>query len=135
MEHEKKIILFDGVCNLCNRWVQFVIKRDKADRFRFAALQSDTGRELLRQRSIEGPPMGSIILMQPGIAYWTKSDAVLGIVKEFGGIWKLYSILAWIPRPLRDGIYNMVARNRYAWFGRKEQCMVPSPALRGKFLD
>lgn len=135
MENNKKIILFDGVCNLCNRWVQFTIKRDKKDVFRFAALQSEPGKKITGARGIDTASADSIILVEPGMAYYTKSDAVLEITKEFGGAWGLFSIFAWIPRSLRDALYDFVARNRYKWYGKKGECMVPGPELRAKFLE
>lgn len=134
MQAEKKIILFDGVCNLCNRAVQFVIKRDKKDMFRFAPLQSEIGAQLIEQRGIDISRIDSIILIEPSIAFYVKSDAALEIGKSFGGIWKLLGIFDWIPRVFRDGIYDLVARNRYRWFGRKDACMVPTPELKQKFL-
>jgi len=135
VENNKKIILFDGVCNLCNRWVQFTIKRDKKDVFRFASLQGETGKRMTEARGIDTAKMDSIIVVEPGMAYYTKSDAVLEITGEFGGAWRLFSIFSWIPRSLRDALYDLVARNRYAWFGKKTECMVPGPELRAKFLD
>lgn len=134
METNKKIILFDGVCNLCNRWVQFTIKRDKKDVFRFAALQSEVGKQVTTARGIDTARVDSIILVEPGVAYYTKSEAVVEIVREFGGAWALFSIFLWIPRPLRDRLYDLVARNRHSWFGKRTECMVPSPELRTKFL-
>lgn len=131
----KKIILFDGVCNLCNSSVQFVIKRDKKDIFRYAALQSETGQELVKQRHIDTNKVDSIILIEPGVAYYTKSDAALEIAQELGGLWKLSSIFSWIPTSIRNSIYDFVAKNRYKWFGKQESCMIPTPELKAKFLD
>lgn len=131
----KKIILFDGVCNLCNSSVQFVIKRDKKDIFRYAALQSETGQELVKQRHIDTSKVDSIILIEPGVAYYTKSDAALEIAQELGGLWKLSSIFTWIPTSIRNSIYDFVAKNRYKWFGKQESCMIPTPELKAKFLD
>lgn len=135
MEENKKIILFDGVCNLCNSSVQFVIKRDKKDLFRYAALQSEVGQQLVAERHIDTRQVDSIILIEPGVAYYTKSDAALEIAKDLGGFWKLSSIFMWIPRAIRNAVYDFVARNRYKWFGRKEACMIPTPELRAKFLE
>ncbi|MCK0159653.1 thiol-disulfide oxidoreductase DCC family protein [Allomuricauda sp. F6463D] len=135
MEEGKKIILFDGVCNLCNSSVQFVIKRDKKDLFRYAALQSDIGQQLVAQRHIDTLTIDSIILIEPGVAYYTKSDAALEIAKDLGGLWKLTAIFAWIPTSVRNVIYDFVAKNRYKWFGKKESCMIPTPELKAKFLD
>lgn len=134
MESEKKIILFDGVCNLCNSAIQFVIKRDKKDVFRYAALQSEIGEQMIAERGIDTSKTDSIILVEPSVAYYTKSDAALEIAKEFDGLWPLFQVFKWIPRPIRDVVYDFVARNRYKWFGRKDQCMIPTPELQAKFL-
>ena len=130
----KKIILFDGVCNLCNGAVQFIIKRDGGDRFRFAALQSELGQELCRARHIDTTQIDSIILIDPGIAYYVKSDAALEIARELRGYGWMPLMLGWIPRGVRDAVYDLVARNRYRWFGKKDQCMIPTPELQKKFL-
>ena len=134
MEKDKKLILFDGVCNLCNGAIQFVIKRDKKDTFRYAALQSDIGLQLMQERGIDPSKMDSIILIEPDVAYFTKSDAALRIGQGFGGLWKILALFTWVPRPIRDGIYNIIAKNRYRWFGRKDACMIPTPELQAKFL-
>lgn len=131
----KKIILFDGVCNLCNRTVQFVIKRDKKDAFRFAALQSETGQRLVKERAIDTSKVDSIILIEPDIAYYTKSDAALEIGKSFGGGWKLLTIFEWVPKVLRDWVYDIIAKRRYSWFGKRDACMVPGPELKARFLE
>ena len=134
MEDNKKIILFDGVCNLCNGAVQFIIKRDKKDVFRYAALQSEIGEQLVAERGIDTSKVDSIILIEPGRAYYTKSDAALEIGRDFGGLWKALALFTWIPRTFRDAIYDFVARNRYRWFGKKDACMIPTPELQAKFL-
>lgn len=132
----KKIILFDGVCNLCNSSVQYVIKKDKKDTFRFAALQSEIGQKLTKERGIDTKKIDSIILIEPGVAYHVKSSAALEIAKEFGGIWKMLSaISSFFPVSLRDAVYDFVAKNRYKWYGKQEFCMVPTAELRAKFLD
>jgi Uncharacterized protein conserved in bacteria len=135
MEENKKIILFDGVCNLCNGSVQFVIKRDKKDVFRYVAIQSEVGQQLIKDRRIDTSQVDSIILIEPGVAYFTKSDAALEIAGELGGLWKLTSVFKWIPKSIRDVIYDFVARNRYKWFGKQESCMIPTPELKAKFLS
>ncbi len=135
MEEQKKIILFDGVCNLCNSSVQFVLKRDKKDIFRFSALQSTVGQKLAKERGINTSEVDSIILIEPQIAYYTKSDAALMIVKSLSGGWPLLGIFMGLPKGLRDDVYDWVARNRYKWFGRKDSCMIPTEAEKGKFLD
>ena len=134
VEDGKKIILFDGVCNLCNAAVQFIIRRDRHDRFCFAALQSEVGKELSRARHIDTSQVDSIILIDPGIAYYIKSDAALEIARELRGYGWMPLMLGWIPRGVRDSVYDLVARNRYRWFGKKDQCMIPTPELQQKFL-
>jgi len=134
MVSEKKIILFDGVCNLCNGAVKFVIKRDKRDLFRYAALQSETGQQLTKERKIDTATVDSIILIEPGVAYFIKSDAALEIAKDLSGAWPLIAIFKWVPGSIRDSIYDWVAKNRYTWFGRQESCMIPTEELQHKFL-
>jgi predicted DCC family thiol-disulfide oxidoreductase YuxK len=131
----KMIILFDGVCNLCNGAVQFVIKRDKRNRFLFAALQSKEGEQLVRERGIDISKEDSIILIEPGIAWYTESEAALKIGQEFGGLWKLLGLFEWIPATFRDVIYRWIARNRYKWFGKKDECMIPTPELKARFIS
>ncbi|WP_282054980.1 thiol-disulfide oxidoreductase DCC family protein [Maribacter luteus] len=131
----KKIILFDGVCNLCNRTVQFVIKHDKKDEFRFATLQGEIGKQLVKERHIDTDTVDSIILIEPGIAYYTKSTAALKIGASFGGAWKLLNVLDLIPSSLSNIVYDFVAHNRYKWYGKKDACMIPTPELKAKFLD
>jgi predicted DCC family thiol-disulfide oxidoreductase YuxK len=132
---DKKIILFDGVCNLCNSSIQFVIRHDKKNRYKFAALQSDTAKMLLNERGIDSSQIDSIILIDPNTAYYIKSTAALEIGKSFGGGWRLLSIFEWVPRPIRDWIYDLIAKNRYSWFGKQNDCMIPTPELKAKFLD
>ncbi len=134
VEEGKKIILFDGVCNLCNRSVQFVIRRDKKDLFRFAALQSEAGERLVRERGIDTSKVDSIILIEPGVAYYVTSEAALRIARSLSGIWPILGIFLWLPGKLRDVFYDLIARNRYRIFGKQDACMVPSPELRKKFL-
>ena len=132
-EH-KKIILFDGVCNLCNGAVQFIIKHDKKDIFRFVALQSDLGIEICNYIGIDRTKIDSIILYNPGVAYYYKSSAVLEIGNELGGIYSLVSIFKILPERIRNYIYDYIAKNRYKWYGKKESCMIPTPELKAKFL-
>lgn len=135
MNSNKKIILFDGVCNLCNSSVQFVIKRDYQDIFRYAALQSEAGKKLLLERNIDPLDIDSIILIDPNIAYYTKSTAALEIGKNLKGISTLSSILLWLPESFRNIVYDFIASNRYKWYGKKEFCMVPTAELKNKFLN
>jgi predicted DCC family thiol-disulfide oxidoreductase YuxK len=131
----KKIILFDGVCNLCNGAVQFIIKHDKKDNFRFVALQSDLGIEICNYIGVDPTKIDSIILYHPGIAYFYKSSAVLEIAKDLSGLYNLLSVLKILPEKLRNYIYDYIAKNRYKWYGRKESCMIPTPELKTKFLS
>lgn len=135
MESGKKIILFDGVCNLCNGFVQFVIRRDSSDIFRYAPLQSEIGQQLISERNIETEKLDSVILIDPGVAYYLKSDVALQIGRHLKGYRTLSKIFNMIPGGLRDIVYDIIARNRYAWFGKKDACMIPTPELKDKFLD
>ena len=134
MENSKQIVLFDGVCNLCNGAVQFIIKRDEQDVFRFAALESEIGKQLVAERNIDDSNIDSIILIDPGVAFYIKSDAALEIGKKLKGYKGISAILQWIPSSLRDIVYDFIARNRYKWYGKKQECMIPSPELKSKFL-
>tara|TARA_R110000744_G_scaffold129156_2_gene236491 strand:+ start:2753 stop:3157 length:405 start_codon:yes stop_codon:yes gene_type:complete len=134
VENYKKIILFDGVCNLCNATVQFVIKKDKKDLFRFTPLQSDTGKKLLTERNIDTEDIDSIILIEPNVAYYTKSTAALEIGKNLNGLRTLSSILLWLPETFRNIVYDFVAKNRYKWYGKKDSCMIPTEELKNKFI-
>lgn len=134
MEEGKKIILFDGVCNLCNGVIQFIIERDKKDVFRYAALQSELGEQLTKERGIDTSKVDSFVLIAPGTAYFIKSDAALEIAGNLKGLWPIFKIFKWVPTGIRNIVYDFVARNRYRWFGRKDQCMVPTPELQAKFL-
>jgi predicted DCC family thiol-disulfide oxidoreductase YuxK len=130
----KKIILFDGVCNLCNSAVQFIIKHDKKDVFRFVALQSELGREILKHIGINSKNIDSIILYQPGIAYYYKSSAALEIAKSLGGFFHFGTIFRIIPSEISNQLYDYIAKNRYKWYGKKESCMIPTAELKSKFL-
>jgi predicted DCC family thiol-disulfide oxidoreductase YuxK len=132
---DKKIILFDGVCNLCNNAVNFIIEHDKKDVFRFASLQSEIGKELTSKRGIDPEVIDSIVLIEPGVAYYQKSTAALEISKELSGGYSFLSYLSIFPEVLRDGIYDLIANKRYKWFGKKDACMIPTRELKAKFLD
>ncbi|MAZ73750.1 MAG: thiol-disulfide oxidoreductase [Flavobacteriaceae bacterium] len=133
LEKNHKIILFDGVCNLCNTSVTFVIKRDKKDVFRFAALQEAPGQSLLTKFNIDTAETDSIILVDGERAY-TKSTAALKIARHLGGFYPLLYGFIIVPAFIRNWIYDYVAKNRYTWYGKKESCMIPTPELRSKFL-
>jgi predicted DCC family thiol-disulfide oxidoreductase YuxK len=131
----KKIILFDGVCNLCDSAVQFVIKHDKKDVFRFASLQSEIGQEIIKHIGIDIKNIDSIILYQPGIAYYYKSEAALEIAKNLEGVIPFATIFKILPTAFNNTIYDFIAKNRYKWYGKKESCMIPTAELKSKFLD
>ncbi|WP_029270155.1 thiol-disulfide oxidoreductase DCC family protein [Flavobacterium sp. KJJ] len=130
----KKIILFDGVCNLCDGTVQFIIKHDKKDIFRFVALQSELGKDIYNYIGVDQNKIDSIILYNPGVAYYYKSSAVLEIGNDLGGFYSLVSVFKILPEKLRNYIYDYIAKNRYKWYGKKENCMIPTPELKAKFL-
>ena len=130
----KKIVLFDGVCNLCDASVQFILKKDKKDVFRFVALQSDLGKEIIQYLGIDTTKTDSIILYEPGTAYHYKSQAALTIASELGGIIGLLSVFKLLPSGLSDGVYDYIAKNRYKWYGKKESCMIPTAETKAKFL-
>jgi predicted DCC family thiol-disulfide oxidoreductase YuxK len=131
----KKIILFDGVCNLCNNSVTKVIKYDKKNNFLFAALQSETGQEIINHLKIDTSNIDSIILYQPTVSYDVKSTAALKVMNDFGGMWFLTRFFWVFPEGFRNLIYDYIAKNRYKWFGKKESCIIPTPELKAKFLD
>ncbi|MCM4156793.1 thiol-disulfide oxidoreductase DCC family protein [Gramella sp. AN32] len=131
----KKIVLFDGVCNLCNSAIQTIIKHDKNDIFRFASLQSEFGKKMLEERNLDPEELDSIVLIEPGVAYYKKSTAALEISRDLSGGYKSLKNLLFLPEGIRDGVYDFVAKNRYKWYGKKDQCMIPSPELKAKFID
>lgn len=132
-EHES-IILFDGVCNLCSGAVQFVIKRDPAAKFKFASLQSEFGQQQLKRFGLDPHSLHSIILIQ-GDKFYERSDAALRIARQLNGGWPLFYAFIIVPRFIRDGIYNLIGRNRYKLFGKKEACWIPTPELKSRFKD
>ncbi|CCH01001.1 putative protein yuxK ORF2 [Fibrella aestuarina BUZ 2] len=127
------VLLFDGVCNLCNGAVQFVIRHDQAGYFRFASLQSEAGQALLQQFNLPTDQFDSFVYVADGRCY-TESTAALLVARHLGGAWPLLYGLRIVPRVIRDGVYRWVARNRYRLFGKREACMLPSPALQQRFL-
>ena len=127
----KAVILFDGVCNFCNSSINLVIRNDKKAYFQFAPLQGEIAQQLVGNRILPTPE--SVILLEDGKIY-EKSTAALRIAKKLDGLWPLVYILHIIPKFVRDPIYDLIARNRYKWFGKKETCMIPSPDIRNRFL-
>jgi len=130
---ETPVILFDGVCNFCNYWVNFAIKRDKKKKLRFTPLQGETAGQLLPRYHLNPTSLSSVILVDKGKA-WTQSSAAIRICKHLDGGWKLFYGLMIIPKFIRDFFYNIIARNRYKWFGKKDTCMIPGPEWRDRFL-
>lgn len=128
------IILFDGVCNYCNDWVNFVIERDDQKYFTFATLQSESGRELLEKFGVDPEHTDSVVVIKDDKAY-IYSSAALNIAKGIGGIHSLAYVFILVPKFIRDGIYKWFAKNRYKWYGKKDQCMIPTPEIRSRFLN
>jgi predicted DCC family thiol-disulfide oxidoreductase YuxK len=128
-----RIILFDGVCNLCNNMVRFIIKRDPFAKFKFTALQSDQGLQILKQFEFQSDKSDFIIYIR-GEKCFVKSTAILYILKDLGGIWMLYFLFILIPVFIRDFFYNILARKRYQLFGRQKNCIVPTPDIKKRFL-
>ncbi|PWG05064.1 thiol-disulfide oxidoreductase DCC family protein [Polaribacter aquimarinus] len=135
LPENKKIILFDGVCNLCNNSVLKVIKNDRKNTFLFTALQSDSGQKIINHLKINTSKIDSIILYEPGVSYDIKSTAALKVMNDFGGFWQLTQVFWIFPEGFRNLVYDFIAKNRYKWFGKKESCMLPTPELKAKFLD
>lgn len=130
---EGPIVLYDGVCGLCDRSVQLILRNDRRGRFRFAALQSDAGRTLLERFGLPPEALDSVVLVEGGKA-WLKSRAALRIAREMDAPWPLLWPLAIIPRPVADFLYGLVAKNRYRIFGKLDACMIPPPEVRARFL-
>ena len=133
------IVLYDGVCGLCNRLNQFLLERDPGDVFRFASLQSDFAREVLTSHGANPDDLDTVYVIvdsgQPTERLLLRSDAILYLLSRLKGIWKLGGIGRVLPKALRDGVYKIVARNRYKVFGKYETCMLPDPRYRHKFLE
>ncbi len=130
----QKIILFDGVCNLCNSSIQFIIKYDKNDSFKFASIQSNLGQEIIKHIKISAQ-IDSIILFETPNTYYYKSKAVTQIAKTLGGYFKIVLIYNLLPIKTQDSIYDIIAKNRYKWFGKKENCLLPSKKTKDKFFS
>ncbi|MEM9821398.1 MAG: thiol-disulfide oxidoreductase DCC family protein [Bacteroidota bacterium] len=131
---QQPILLFDGVCNLCNTFVQFVLQRDPKGTIRFASLQSDFGQRLLKKYNFPTDSLDTVVLIENKTLY-SHSDVGLRVVKHLNGLWPVLNIFRWIPRFLRDPIYNWIAANRYRWFGKQDQCLMPQPEWKDRFLD
>lgn len=130
---DRSVVLFDGVCNLCNSFIRFIIKRDKKDRFAFAPLQSEAAAALLpKEKDVQS--LRTVVLIHRGRIY-TRSAAALQIFRQLSGLWPLLYGLIIVPPFIRNAVYSLIARNRYSWFGKKDHCMIPTPELQKKFLE
>jgi predicted DCC family thiol-disulfide oxidoreductase YuxK len=133
------IVLYDGVCGLCNRLNQFLLKRDHQDRLRFASLQSDLAKKILERHGADPGDLDTVYVVEdyetPSERLFKRSNAILRALEALGGIWKLSVVSKVLPRPIRDLFYRFVATNRYKVFGKYEVCMMPEPKYREKFLD
>ncbi len=128
------VIVFDGVCALCNRWVRFLLRFDRKGHYRFAAMQGAQGSAMLRAHGLDPQdPMSFLLLDEQGA--WTDTDAILRVLAGLGGVWRLTGALRVLPRSWRDAAYRALARNRYRWFGRHDACYLPAPEQAARFLD
>lgn len=132
---DKKLILFDGVCNLCDSSVQYVIKHDKKNRFMFTALQSETGKKIINHYNIDTAQVDSILLYTPNKGLVSKSTAALKIASKLGFPTNILGVFLIIPSVISNLVYDFIAKNRYKWYGKKEACMIPTPELKSKFID
>ena len=128
------LVIFDGVCNLCEASVNFIIRHDTEGVFRFVPSQSELGAALQQEYDINTTGLDTVVLIRDGQVF-TESDAGVRIASAFDGPWRLLGLARWVPRPLRNWVYCRIANNRYAWFGRKEVCLIPTPEVRGRFLE
>jgi predicted DCC family thiol-disulfide oxidoreductase YuxK len=134
INNETYILLFDGVCNLCNSVVNFIIKRDSKEKFKFASLQSERGQALLKKFGLRTNDFDSFVFIS-GEEYFLKSSALLHVLRELGGVWKLFYAFIIFPRPVRDLVYSIVAKTRYRIFGKRDTCIIPTPEVNRKFLQ
>jgi predicted DCC family thiol-disulfide oxidoreductase YuxK len=134
MTSEKSVILFDGVCNLCNASIDFILKRDNKNQFIMGALQEDAGKKLLSRFEANPEYLDSLVLIENGKIFF-RSTAALRIAKKLSGLWPLFYSLIILPPPIRDGAYDWISRNRYQWFGKKNTCRLPTPQEKVKFLS
>lgn len=133
MEQQHAIVLFDGVCNFCNDRINFIIRHDKKDYFRFAALQSEIGKTILSENNIALPHLDTFILVEQGKTY-DRTSAALRIAKHLNGLIPIFFAFIIVPPFIRDIVYKVIAKNRYKWWGKKESCMIPNAEVRKKFL-
>ncbi len=131
---EAPVLLFDGVCNLCSAAVQWVLRHDRQGRFRFASLQGAHARKLLEGTELQNTPLQSVLLYVDG-RLLSRSDAILELMRLLGPPWSVFLVFKILPRRLRDALYDFLARRRYQWFGKKEECWLPRPEWQDRFLD
>ena len=132
-DRDGAVIVFDGVCVLCNGWVRFLLRHDRRGRYRFAAMQGESGRALLVAHGLDADDPASFLLIEENAA-WTDTDAIVRVLSGLGGAWRLVALLRVLPRGVRDRLYRGIARNRYRVFGRHERCMIPAPEQAARFL-
>lgn len=130
---QKSILLFDGICNLCNASVQFILKRDPKEQFIFASLQSDAAKNILLQYNLKNYSLNSLVLIEEGQLF-QKSTAVLKICRHLNWPWKLFYVFKLLPKFLRDKVYEFVAKRRYRWFGKKDSCVLMIPEYKNRFI-
>lgn len=135
LEKKKKIILFDGECNLCDWSVKVLLKNDPKDIFHFASLQSEMGKKIQEQYGIDSSKLHSIILIDDYTNHKTKTSAIFSITGSMGAAWSLFNIFWIVPKFIRDAVYMFIAKNRYTWFGKQNTCMIITDDIRHKFLD
>lgn len=128
------VVVFDGLCKLCAASVIFILEREAGQALRFTPLQSPAGRRLMRELGFDAADAKTFVLIADGKAY-VKSDAAIRAARYLRGSWKLLGLIRWIPRPIRDWVYDLVARNRYRWFGRLDACMAPTPRIKARFIE
>lgn len=131
--YQQPLILFDGICNLCCGWVMIVVKLDKRARFKFASLQSETGKNVIKELGISSDKMETVIFIKDK-HYFVYSNAVLEILYDLGGIWTMVKVFKLIPKSIRDYTYIQIAKRRYRIFGRRTSCLIPTPSLQKRFL-
>ncbi|MBS1667696.1 MAG: thiol-disulfide oxidoreductase DCC family protein [Bacteroidetes bacterium] len=134
MSKEKKIVLFDGVCNLCSAAVQFILKHDKKNQFLFGSLQGKAGQEYLKKFNLPSDSFNSFMLVE-GDQLYDRSTGALRMLKHLGNGWQLLYGFIIVPKPMRDAFYNLIAKKRYQWFGKKQECWLPSKTWESRFLD
>lgn len=127
------VVLFDGVCNFCNNSINFIIARDPRGTFRFAPLQSEVAEAMLGSAGLPTSGHQSVVLFEDGRVH-TRSDAALRIARRLSGAWPAFTVFRLVPGPIRDLVYNLIARNRYRLFGKRDACMIPTPEVRARFL-